>query len=168
MVDLEPMRLLKAFALEESTLGVDLGEDGMIRRRIEPSYSPGGHYYERSDLLRMGYVKWGILAASSHGPWQIMWATAIRFGWPEDRAASELGNPEENCEIATKIFDKELRDIYSFAHATSNPRYKTSAPLELLADAYNSGNARDTIIPTKYMLEVCAHYDRMTESGEYP
>jgi len=165
---LQPLRLLKAFALQESGLGVDLDEDGMMQRRVEPAYAPGGRYYKNSEPLRESYSQWGELAASSHGPWQILWATAIRFGWPESREPKELGRPEENCEIAANIFNKEIGDLITLQSSSLNPRYYNTSTLELLADAYNSGNARDQVIPRKYMLSVCAHYERLTDTGGYP
>jgi len=167
-LDLHPIRLIKAFAAQESSFGSDLGDDGMIRRKIELAYAPDGKYYKRSLELQAGFAKWGVDAASSHGPWQTLWATAIRFGWPEDRQAKELGNPEENVRVFAKIVIHELKFITYHRMNGISPRYITVDPLDLLADAYNSGNARDQIIPSGYIASVCKYYELATETEDYP
>ncbi len=146
---LDPRRLTYAFAKVESGLGIHAD-----RSRFEPSYS-GNHYrrlpinttmYERSKLTKDAWARWGDAAACSYGLFQIMYTTALTLG------AVTLSNPPEtlrNDNVNFTVFAQLINKVCAD---------RPDITLEQLADAYNSGNCYDAIIPTTYVSKIIDAY----------
>jgi hypothetical protein len=69
-------RLLWAIAGNESNWGT-------LREfvRHEKGYLPGGYYYRNSLQIRQEFRRWGVLAGSSFGSFQIMYESAREVGY---------------------------------------------------------------------------------------
>lgn len=104
--------------------------------RFEASYYTGGRTYSRSAVIRKLVARYGKGAASSWGPFQIMFPVAWDLGY---RGTPEgLGDPTVNIDLAVKYLNK-----YCLCWVGAN--------LEDVADAYNSGNPWDSVIPQAYI-----------------
>jgi hypothetical protein len=133
--------VLWAFAGIESTFGRDREVP-----RFEASYAPGGYMYRTSPLVRALWAQYGRPGASSWGTWQMMLPTARDLGF--------AGEPHE------LTHDAVLAPLFA--------RYLVrSQALTLVdcADAYNSGNYRDRIIPVDYMAGIVTAYERGWAGG---
>jgi hypothetical protein len=110
----------------------------------ESAYCYGGKYYQMSAELRRLSHPWGCLAHSSFGPWQIMFITAHENGFSDDPV--RLRDPMIGAEYLTKILNKRVFD--KLPDATPEDAF----------DAWNSGRARDAMIPTDYIKKAKAAY----------
>lgn len=133
--------VLWALAAVESSYGRD-----RAMSRYEPAYAPGGYVYHTSPKVQALWNQYGRLGASSWGTWQMMLSTARDLGF--------TGEPTELMDEAV-LAPLVVRYIVR------------SQALTLLdvADAYNSGNYRDRIIPVDYMAAVIAAYERGWSAG---
>ena len=133
------VRLLWALAGIESDFG-RLGEYA----RHEPAYMPGGRYYQQAFAQRQAWMRWGVLAACSFGPFQLMHATARELGF--DLAPWDLVNPFTCAEWARRLIVRRFIE----AHGVKT--------LRAIFDSYNSGNARDAHVPADYIRKGLAAY----------
>lgn len=127
-------RLLYTIAGLESTFGQ--------RRefvRFEPGYGPGGYYYRNAEHVRELWHRYGVLAASSFGSFQVMFITAYELGFK--------GHPID--------LQQDMLSAYWAARLIGDrfiARQKASSLREIF-DAYNSGNWRDGVIPVNYVTK---------------
>lgn len=121
---LDAAALLYATAKTESSLGAN------VTPRFERAYAPGGFLYKGSKLQRDLYAKYGRLAASSVGPFQIMPVVAYELGFRGH--PKELNNVFTAAPIVLKYY------VARFA------RKGGKTPQEAYR-AYNGGNIRATI-----------------------
>lgn len=110
----------------------------------EAAYCYGGKYYRDSDELRRLSRPWGCLAHSSFGPWQILFITAHEAGFLGDPV--RLRDPMIGAEYLTKILNRRVFD-----------KLPDAVPEDAF-DAWNSGRARDGIIPADYIKNGKACY----------
>jgi hypothetical protein len=127
-------RLLRAIATIESSFGQNCGP------RVEPAYSPGGRYYKGAQQIWV--TEYGPDAASSHGPWQIMFPTAKELGFRI--SPSELALPEVNGLVAVEFL---------------NTRARNAVNLEEVARAYNGGNIHAKAVPQSYIDKLTHAYE---------
>jgi hypothetical protein len=127
-------RLLLTLSKLESTFGAK-------REFVRPEkgYMPGGKYYQDSADLRAMYRRWGVLAASSFGSWQIMFQVAREMGFTGHPI--DLQKDAVCCYWATTLINKRFIQ-----------RLKAKTLRDVL-DAYNSGNHADKYIPTVYIAD---------------
>lgn len=128
----EPKQILWAFAGVESSFGQNFAP------RHESSYCRRGKYYDAA-LTR----EHGCLAHCSFGPWQVMFPNFPTGTTPHD-LLDELAGPELGVKAAIRRINLALR--------------QGASDLAQLADAYNSGNFRDTLVPTEYVNEFLTKY----------
>lgn len=113
--------------------------------RPEPAYMPpGGLYYRRSANIRDLWQRYGVLASSSLGTFQIMFVTAWELGFREHPI--RLQDDEVAASWAAKVVDRSI--------------VRGAATLMEVLDAYNSGWHLDTNIPAAYIERGCAFYER--------
>jgi len=144
-------RLLAALCMQESNGGRNR------QPNWEPSFSKGGAYFSESlhartvahadpvlrDLL-------GLLAASSFGPFQVMYPVACELGF--SGLPWELADPRINILFAIRYIN--VRCI---------PKLRARDEMglvEQVADGYNSGNPVDRRVPRVYIDSVMSHYRR--------
>lgn len=113
----------------------------------EKAYCYGGRYYDDpiggAELRRLS-IPWGCLAHSSFGPWQILFITARENGFLDDPV--RLRDPMISAEYLAKILNRRLFD--KIPDATSEDAF----------DAWNSGRARDGIVPADYIKKAQGKY----------
>jgi len=134
-----PIALMRAICDNETNGGARWGAT-----LHEPAYCYGGKYYIGSEALHRLSVPWGCLAHSSFGPWQILYITANEHGFSDDPV--RLRDPMVCAEYLTKILNSRVFD-----------KIPDALPEEAF-DAWNSGRARDGIIPVDYIKKAKAHY----------
>jgi hypothetical protein len=140
-------KLLLTLAGTESDFG-----NLRLHVRPEPAYSPGGKYYNNSEALRSAYRKYGILAASSYGSFQIMYPTAVEMGFSGHPI--DLQEDEICAHFAAELI------INRFI------RRQKAKTLRDVADAYNSGNHADKIVPQKYIAKAISFYESLPWTTE--
>ena len=168
---LDPVRLLKAIAHKESTCGTHIDRTQYkksgrvaVSTRHEKSYSKGGRYYtnEYSD-------RWGKLAESSHGPFQVMYENAVRYGFPKSVDPADLLIGLANPYIATDISCKMMSAILSKVVAYwMIPPYFQRGALDMVADAWNSGSFKDRFRPVDYINAVKRFYSEHSDNLSHP
>ena len=113
--------------------------------RFEPSYAPGGVWYELAQAVRDEWAQYGEAAACSYSNFQIMYPTAVELGY--------IGPPQTLDRDALAIaFVVRYLNIRVFAQGAKTP--------EEVADAYNSGTFKDSVKPESYMKSFRFYYDR--------
>lgn len=114
--------------------------------RIEPAYSPprGKYWLNNLKLVKLRST-YGELVSASLGPFQVMYPTARELGFRF--SPKELEDLKENHYYACIYFKKRCK-----------PKNGEKITPEMLADAYNSGNYRDNIIPKEYVEKVMRYY----------
>jgi hypothetical protein len=105
--------------------------------RMEAAFAPGGKYYKINEPLRALYSRYGCLAASSFGTFQVMFITATELGFTGK--PWELQDDNVCAEWATKLITKRFI------------RGHGAKTLRDILDAYNSGAHADKYIPTIYI-----------------
>jgi hypothetical protein len=115
-------------ALAENESAFDRGD----APRFEPSYYYGSRKYEQSKELRDAIARQGALAACSWGPFQIMAMNALRLGYPLEEPLYGLWHVDVSLPYVVKLVQEILT------------KQKPPSPDDF-ADAYNSGNWRDSI-----------------------
>lgn len=116
--------------------------------RMEKAYAPGGKYYNDSDVVRALWKKWGCLAASSYGTFQMMFVTAREIGFTEHPI--ELQKDTVCAYWATQLITQRFIK-----------RFKASTLPELL-DCYNSGYHKDAYLPSLYIEKGIRIYDDLS------
>ena len=116
--------------------------------RMEPGYAyPDGHYYKSSKTVRDRWKTHGVLAASSFGSFQIMYIVAEEMGFTGHPI--DLQKDEVCAYWATQLITQRF---------IKRQGVKT---LSQALDAYNSGNARDHLVPTKYIAKGVELYENL-------
>jgi hypothetical protein len=121
------------------------GNESAFGRMNTPRHEPGycyisGGRYSRNPRVVELTKGYGCLAHCSLGPWQLMASNAVGFTplellmEPEKAIIATIGHLNR----AVLPQSKNLRDI---------------------ADAYNSGNCRDHIVPERYIADLQEHYN---------
>jgi hypothetical protein len=77
IIGLDPVRMLAALAMNESSLGAD------CTPRHEPDWDIGGIYASNPEQAKL-LEEFPYMAACSMGPWQIMYYNAAGWGTPTD------------------------------------------------------------------------------------
>lgn len=116
--------------------------------RFEPAYAPGGHYYDSSTEVRQEFALYGAWASCSYSNFQILYMTAYELGY----RGAPLGLDKDPVAI---LYVVKLLNARIFARGVNTP--------DGVADAYNSGSARDANRPWKYMKKFRKHYYRYIE-----
>src|SRR5262252_7951217 len=128
--DVNGTALLLAIADNETSGGTRAAAS-----KHENAYCYSGPYFNKqlAELSR----EWGCAAHSSWGPWQIMYITAVEAGYSGDPVALRSADASLpfvietlNRRVFKRLFFVTLSDIF---------------------DAWNSGTARDHIIPSEYI-----------------
>lgn len=127
-------RLLLTLAGLESTFGRD-----RTFVRAEPPYMPGGRYYKASANLRAEWRKWGVLAASSYGSFQVMYPTARELGF--DGHPIQLQDDMVCAYWAARLITQRFI------------RRHGAKTLRDALDGYNSGNHFDINQPEAYIAK---------------
>jgi hypothetical protein len=115
--------------------------------RMESAYAPGGKYYNDDEELRRLFRRYGCLASSSFGTFQIMFKTAVELGYKDHPI--KLQDDVICATWATELIVK--RFIGRF-------RAKT---LRDILDCYNSGFHGDKYIPTIYIEKGMEFYENL-------
>lgn len=137
-----PIALMRAICDNETNGGERWGAT-----LHEPAYCYNGVYYKdpvNGAVLRRLSVPWGCLAHSSFGPWQILFITAVENGFADDPV--RLRDPMVSAEYLVKILNARLFD--KIKDATAEDAF----------DAWNSGRARDGVVPADYIKKAKGHY----------
>ena len=122
--------ILAAFTDVESGPWGARAEAGLFEDR----YYRGGTYYRRH-VIELVH-KYESLAACSYGPWQVLFPTAFELGY--------RGHP-------VGLLEPAICAVYCVK--ILNGRWADKSQLHLAADAYNTGNDRDRIIPAANYTE---------------
>lgn len=147
---LDPVKLLWALCGNETSFGAN------ILPHHEAGYCPftNGAYYKNNPDVRHQTALIGCLAHMSYGPLQVMWFNIVKFyydattmGPQESLAVALLTDPNRGMNAAVAFLNKEI---------LGRQGCKT---LDEIGDAYNSGNAKDKIIPVDYITKLKANYD---------
>lgn len=133
-------QMLWAIAGNESTFGK---RSEFVKH--EPAYLPGGTYYQRSKDLQQAYYRFGVLAGSSFGPFQIMYPTACELGFLGDPI--ELQSAEKSVIYVAKLISERFI------------KRQGAKTLSDVLDAYNSGSSRDAIVPQAYIDRGIHYYE---------
>ncbi len=155
------VRMLKALAVVESSFGLNnipRHEDSWCRNmsglRVVRVMTNGSFTTIQrgaanvNAIVRQRHEKWGCAACCSWSPWQIHYQTAA------DRGFGSAPWMLMDAEIALDFVSLELNRII----AGPSP----SETVEQIADAWNSGNYRDRIVPADYIAKVRAAYRAAT------
>lgn len=123
---------LYALAGQESAFG------RMNLMRYEPNYGPGGLYYQKSKELKQAYFDYGgAPVCCSYGPWQIMYSTAVQYGYK--------GHPLSlyNGYVSIPFVCAKLQADWDRGAKT----------LEQILSAYNTGSFKNPAnFPSKYIM----------------
>lgn len=135
---LDGVRLMWAISGAESSFGDNCAP------RHENAYDRGGYYYLHSNEEKRLVDRYGSIAASSFGPWQVMLVNAP--GYTPD----ELEDNPEKCAQAFVIHMNNF--VLDFRKAKT---------LEEVAQTYNSGNfyPNPSSSVLRYMDAVRHYYD---------
>jgi hypothetical protein len=124
-----------------------------LATKHEPAYCYGGFYYKSpngEDLRRLSHV-YGCLAHSSFSSWQLLFLAAYEEGFRGDPC--ELRNDAEAIHWVIRFINRRIYDRY------------LRLSLEGLADAWNSGSARDLNVPKEYIARFVAAYTKRTSDA---
>ena len=135
--DVDKCRFLYALSGVESSFGQ------VNQPRYEPAYGPTGMYFIKSQNLREQFSLHGKAAASSWGPWQILYIVAQEYGFkglPVDLSSPAISAP------------------YVVHHLNSFVKRGADTLVKVL-DCYNTGNSRDKNVPHKYIEKFWKAYN---------
>ena len=123
---------------------------------FEPAYYVGGRYFNLKTFKKairhcdpVLLPTMGALAASSFGPFQLMYGVALELGF--QGTAIELADPRTNLEFCIRYIN--VRCVPKIT-AQDEQDWVTR-----VADGYNTGNPRDRIHNEAYEREVCNAYE---------
>lgn len=111
--------------------------------RQEAAFLPDGKFYKNSDVLQNEYKKYGVLASSSIGTWQIMYISAYEIGY-------------RLHPIFLQVNSIAVEWVVSFINKRILSRGATI--IDEIFDAYNSGSFKDKFIPAQYIGKGKFHY----------
>lgn len=115
--------------------------------RAEKVYAPGGRYYNQSLEIRQDFRRWGWLACSSFGTFQIMHPTAKELGFDDHPIRLQ---EDTICGYwAGQLIQKRF-----IAH-------QGAKTLSDVLDAYNTGGYKDINIPAQYIAKGLIIYDNL-------
>lgn len=137
-----PWAFLWALCGNESTFG----SENVARN--EPSYSPGGIYFQKSKHLQTLYKKYGAPACCSYGPWQMLYITAEEMGY--DRHPSCLWSAFISLPWVVEYLNRM--------------KAQGANTIELLAASYNGGPGaikRQNENVQKYVAKLKMNYDNL-------
>lgn len=155
-------RLLAALCRQESTGWKDR------RPNFEPAFYLGGRFGKTEIISRWQTgveaelrESIGKLAASSFGPWQLMYPVAVELGF--DGHPFELADPLTNCLFAIRYINerclaKGLKDLAAGGDEDADGDVDELDRVAQIADAFNSGTHLDRWKPHTYMDEVVRFY----------
>lgn len=138
---INPRAILKAIAHCETNYG-----ERSLATLHEPAYCYKGVYYKASENLRRESTRWGCLAHSSYGPWQLLYITAWEFGYRDDPVG--LREAHNSIPYVINVLNRRVAD-----------RLLDERPEDFF-DAWNSGNPRDHIIPADYITKALLFYEQ--------
>lgn len=128
-----------------ATAQVESGFGKYAVPKYEKAYDLGGRY------AHVGYwQKYGSHYACSYSSFQIMYPVACELGF--------MGSPYELSDDHTAIL--WVLELFKKRGVRQN-----LSSVDEMADFYNSGSARDTMIPTKYIADIKHHYSIFAENG---
>lgn len=139
------VRLFWAIAGCESSFGANCAP------RHEPAYCTG--QYSKSPQVRALTTQFGHAAHCSFGPWQTLLVNVERFGPGDVLLADDEVTPDDmiDCDIAARrAVDFMNQNIFRREHAST---------VAEIADAYNSGDWRDRIVPQQYIADCQRYYN---------
>lgn len=163
--ELNRERLLAALCREESTGWKDK------RPNFEPAFYFKGRY-GKPEIINRWQVgvepilkeAVGLLAASSIGPWQIMYPVAVELGF--EGAPWELADPYVNLEFAIRYINERcLKRGLKLDASGDEDKDQDVDEFDLvmqIADAFNSGTHLDRWKPESYMQDVVGYYQSPT------
>lgn len=137
-----PARLLLTIAGCESAFGQ---QREFVR--TEKGYMPGGKYYKDAEHVRTLWKRWGVLASSSFGSFQIMFITAYELGFRDHPI--ELQKDDVGAYWAARLIQRRFVE-----------RFRAKTLAEVL-DCYNSGYHKDQYIPTLYIDKGIRIYEEL-------
>ncbi len=114
--------------------------------RMEKGYAPGGTYF-KADHVKDAWNRWGCLAASSYGSFQIMFIVALELGY--SMHPIELQNDRIGAFWATKLITDRFMG-----------RLKAKTLSDVL-DCYNSGYHKDQFLPSLYIEKGIKLYNEL-------
>lgn len=137
--------LLWALAGVESSFGAQ-----RLYARYEPAYAPGGIYFASPNMKAL-WGRYGAPAACSWGAFQIMYVVAWELGYRD--APWGLQDDDTCASYASKL----IIDRFFGAQHLTRP--------EDIFDAYNTGTAKDRVIPVAYIMKAKGIYDQSLAEG---
>lgn len=109
----------------------------------ENSYCYGGKYHR--EAAKVAEWRYGCACHCSWSPWQIMYQTAVGRGFADD---------------PVRLRDPMIAGAYVVAELNGRVFDRLSgATVQDAFDAWNSGTARDSILPAKYISEATDLYN---------
>jgi hypothetical protein len=136
---IDPLRLLRALCLVETSGGIN------NLPKHEPAYDAGGRWFQKSARLQEDYARYGRAVACSWGPMQIMYNTARELGY--EGPPWYLADPDAGVRVAVEYLNRRV--------------FPQAQNLRDIADAYNSGSCRDSIVPGQYIEAICDAYEAL-------
>jgi hypothetical protein len=156
-------RLLAALCMQESTGWKDR------RPNFEPAFYLGGKFasaplinHWQTGVEPELHEAMGKLAASSFGPWQLMFPVAVELGFQGHPC--ELADPYVNIEFAIRYINSRCLDkgLKPDDDETGDGQITADDLVMQIADAFNSGTHLDRFKPLDYMQRVLVHYRTTT------
>ncbi len=114
--------------------------------RYEPTYDLGGRWCPPAQAARV--AKWGQAACCSYSNWQIMFPVACELGYKGSPAA--LDDDDTALPWVVRLLNRRLVPL-----CRKNDGIVTVAEV---ADAYNTGNPRDSLHNFDYETRAVQHY----------
>lgn len=142
---LDPATLLWALSGNETSFGAN------TTPHHEAVYCPftrpqAGLYYRQNKEVRDQTAEHGCLAHMSYGPLQVMYYNVMKFLKPAFEPVDLISNPRVGFAAGVAFLNAEI---------FLRQQCKT---LETIGDAYNSGNAKDAIVPADYIQKLKLNY----------
>lgn len=134
----DPARLLGAIATVESAFGK------YNVPKHERAFDFGGRLFNRELWL-----KWGSIQACSFSSWQIMFPVAVELGFDKNRHPCELSDDSIAIHWVIEYLKKRVFD-------------RGAKTIREVADAYNSGSFKDSIVPFEYIGKVIQAYQNIS------
>lgn len=142
---INPIALLRAIAAQETT-----DATRVAACKHEDAYCYGGKYH--TDATRAAEWRYGCAVHCSWGPWQIMYPTATLRGFDGDPVA--LRDPMVSGQYVVAQINARVFDHFP------------DATIQDVFDAWNSGTARDSLFPAKYVSEATDLYNHFIGAGD--
>jgi hypothetical protein len=135
---IDPVVAMMAISSNESSVGANCGP------RHEPGYDVGGGIYQANELQRQLVAEYGAAAASSYGPWQMMFINFER-GVTPDQLLSDLDLCAGNfvrffnssvIGIRKAVSLADIGQVWNGGHVSKKPSPAVAIYCEHLAAAY--------------------------------